>query len=158
QEHSGESFPRVFLAFAASWQSLQAYPIAGTQVATATALLVVTYAVCLREGLRAMGAFLASHTPHPGPLPFEGRGRSAARADATVASFPPAREIASPSPLKGERAVRVGVTAEGSTLSTLLIQIRTELAQLPPRTALYLQALATVTFLWVFTNLWCKLP
>src|SRR5207244_1914530 len=42
-------FHRVFLCLAATWQSLQAYPIAGTQVTTATFLLILTYALCLRD-------------------------------------------------------------------------------------------------------------
>jgi hypothetical protein len=44
-----ESFLRTFLALASAWQALQAYPIAGTQVAMATLLLVVGYTVCLRD-------------------------------------------------------------------------------------------------------------
>jgi len=47
-----ERFPRTFLCMAAVWQSLQAYPIAGTQVTTATVLLVVAYTICLRDALK----------------------------------------------------------------------------------------------------------
>ncbi len=48
------SFPRVFLCLAGAWQSLQVYPIAGTQVTNATSLLVITYALCLVDALRAV--------------------------------------------------------------------------------------------------------
>ena len=47
------NFARVFLGLAAVWQSLQAYPIAGTQMTVATTLLVVSYAVCLSDALPA---------------------------------------------------------------------------------------------------------
>jgi len=47
-----ESFVRVFLALAAAWQSLQAYPIAGTQVTLGTLLLVLTYGICLNDAVR----------------------------------------------------------------------------------------------------------
>ena len=43
------SFPRVFLALAAAWQSLQAYPIAGTQLTLGSMLLVVATTVCLAD-------------------------------------------------------------------------------------------------------------
>ena len=49
-----DSFPRVLLCLAATWQSLQAYPIAGTQVATATVLLIITYTVCLRDAFESL--------------------------------------------------------------------------------------------------------
>jgi hypothetical protein len=42
-------FPRVFLCLAAVWQSLQTYPVAGTQVTNGTCLLVITYALCLTD-------------------------------------------------------------------------------------------------------------
>jgi hypothetical protein len=51
------TFPRVFLAFAATWQALQAYPVAGTQVAVGTCLLVIAYTVCLADAVRGLGAF-----------------------------------------------------------------------------------------------------
>ena len=47
-------FPRTFLCLAAAWQSLQAYPIAGTQVTLATFLFVLGYGVCLADALRAL--------------------------------------------------------------------------------------------------------
>jgi len=50
------SFARVWLSLTASWQSLQAFPIAGTQVATATVLLLLAYAVSLGDSI----TFLAS--------------------------------------------------------------------------------------------------
>jgi hypothetical protein len=43
------SFPRVFLALAAAWQSLQAYPIAGTQLTIGSMLLVVAATVCIAD-------------------------------------------------------------------------------------------------------------
>ncbi|HWN97144.1 MAG TPA: hypothetical protein VNT99_19090 [Methylomirabilota bacterium] len=49
-----QSFARVFLCLAAACQALQAYPVAGTQIANATFLLVMTYALCLTDGLRAV--------------------------------------------------------------------------------------------------------
>jgi hypothetical protein len=51
ERENGATFPRVFLCLAAAWQSLQAYPIAGTQVALATLLLVLVYTVCLHDAL-----------------------------------------------------------------------------------------------------------
>jgi hypothetical protein len=50
----GEGFARMFLAFASIWQSLQAYPIAGTQVAIATLFLPVAGVVCAADALRAL--------------------------------------------------------------------------------------------------------
>src|SRR5207249_1260001 len=50
------TFARSFLCLMAAWQSLQAYPIAGTQVATATILLVPVYAICLRDGCRSLAS------------------------------------------------------------------------------------------------------
>jgi hypothetical protein len=47
-----ESFARVFLALAAAWQSLQAYPIAGTQVTLGTLLLALAYGICLSDAIR----------------------------------------------------------------------------------------------------------
>jgi hypothetical protein len=49
-----ENFARAFLAFAAVWQSLQAYPIAGTQVAIATLFIPVAGIVCLVDALRRL--------------------------------------------------------------------------------------------------------
>jgi hypothetical protein len=48
------SFPRVFLALAAAWQSLQAYPVAGTQLAIGSMLLVVATTVSLADALVAL--------------------------------------------------------------------------------------------------------
>jgi hypothetical protein len=50
------SFGRVFLCLSAAWQALQAYPIAGTQAAVGTLLLVVIYAICLRDAWIALVA------------------------------------------------------------------------------------------------------
>src|SRR5204863_1731106 len=52
-----ESFPRVLLCLATAWQSLQAYPIAGTQLTLATLLLVLAFGVCLSDALTVL-----SHT------------------------------------------------------------------------------------------------
>jgi hypothetical protein len=46
--------PRAFLAFTAVWQSLQAYPVAGTQVAVGTAVMVVIYTLCLTDAFREL--------------------------------------------------------------------------------------------------------
>lgn len=51
-QETSEIFPRVFLCLAASWQSLQAYPIAGTQVVIATFLNPIIYTVCLYDAFR----------------------------------------------------------------------------------------------------------
>jgi hypothetical protein len=48
-------FARVFLLLVAAWQSLQAYPIAGTQTSLATLPLVLAYGVCLADALRELG-------------------------------------------------------------------------------------------------------
>lgn len=50
------SFARVFLAIAAAWQGLQGYPIAGTQVALGTLLMVPIFALCLVDAVREMAA------------------------------------------------------------------------------------------------------
>ncbi len=69
QGNVGEDFARVLLCVAAAWQSLQVYPIAGTQVTLATFLLVLAYGICLNDSLRAAAqtrraqALLASLTP-----------------------------------------------------------------------------------------------
>ena len=47
-------FARFFLCFAAGAEALQAYPVAGTQIANGTILLVVTGAVCLHDALRGL--------------------------------------------------------------------------------------------------------
>lgn len=47
-------FPRVFLCLAAGWQSLQAYPVAGTQVAIGSLLLTLATTVCLLDVLAAL--------------------------------------------------------------------------------------------------------
>ena len=54
EAHPGGQFSRVFLCLAATWQSLQAYPIGGTQVTTATILLVPAYPLCLRDFIHAI--------------------------------------------------------------------------------------------------------
>jgi hypothetical protein len=56
RQDAGSTFPRVFLCLTATWQSLQAYPIAGTQVPLGTMLLVVAYTVCLADALRSIGS------------------------------------------------------------------------------------------------------
>lgn len=45
--------PRILLALLAAWQGLQAYPIAGTQMALATFLLPAIATLCLVDGIRA---------------------------------------------------------------------------------------------------------
>jgi len=49
-----ESFGRMFICLASVWKSLQAYPIAGTQVATATILWVLAYTICLYDAVTAV--------------------------------------------------------------------------------------------------------
>ena len=57
----GRTTPRdtslIFLCLAAIWQGLQAYPIAGSQVAFGTLLLVPLYAACLKD----VADFAVSH-------------------------------------------------------------------------------------------------
>ncbi len=48
------NFGRIFVALAAVWQSLQIYPVAGTQVTIATLFLVLAYGVCLSDALQVM--------------------------------------------------------------------------------------------------------
>jgi|GEM_PF-4557197 len=50
------NFARIFLCLAAAWQGLQAYPIAGTQVAMATLFLIPAYGVCLADAFKALAA------------------------------------------------------------------------------------------------------
>jgi hypothetical protein len=63
------SFCRIFLCLAATWQGLQAYPIAGTQVMMSTLLPVLAYGVCLADVFKAVsaqrrvGAWFTSWTP-----------------------------------------------------------------------------------------------
>ena len=47
---------RTFLCLGAVWQSLQAYPIAGTQMTIATLLLVVACVICLADAAQALVA------------------------------------------------------------------------------------------------------
>jgi hypothetical protein len=47
-------FARVFLALVAARQSLQVYPIAGTQTTLATLPLVLAYGVCLRDAIQTL--------------------------------------------------------------------------------------------------------
>lgn len=49
-----ESFARVFLVLAAAWQSLQGYPIAGTQVTLGTLLLVLAYGLCANDAVHSI--------------------------------------------------------------------------------------------------------
>lgn len=50
--NQSDGFFREFLAFGALWQGLQAYPVAGTQVAVGTVLLVLVYLICLCDGIK----------------------------------------------------------------------------------------------------------
>jgi hypothetical protein len=49
-----DNFPRALLCLVAAWQSLQVYPVAGTQMTIATFLLVLVYSICLHEALTAL--------------------------------------------------------------------------------------------------------
>jgi len=51
---SDNRFSRTFLCLAAAWQILQAYPVAGTQVAIATFLAVLVYSLCLYDAILAL--------------------------------------------------------------------------------------------------------
>jgi hypothetical protein len=53
-EEKSTGFARVFLSLVAVWQTLQAYPIAGTQMTLATFPLVLAYGVCLADALREL--------------------------------------------------------------------------------------------------------
>ncbi len=46
-------FPRTVLVLFAAWQMLQAYPVAGSQIAIATFLAVLGYSLCLHDALKA---------------------------------------------------------------------------------------------------------
>jgi hypothetical protein len=94
-EDKSNGFARVLLALAAAWQSLQAYPIAGTQTTLATFPLVLAYGVCLSDALHSV-----------------------------------------------VRMPRISV----------------KLSALAPSTRLLAGALACVALLFIFANLWCKLP
>jgi hypothetical protein len=48
-----DTFPRALLCLVAAWQSLQIYPVAGTQVTVATFLPVLVYSLCLHDALTA---------------------------------------------------------------------------------------------------------
>jgi len=49
-----QAFRRGLLCLVAAWQSLQAYPVAGTQVDLGSLLLVMVYALCLHDAIRAV--------------------------------------------------------------------------------------------------------
>jgi len=51
-------FSRTFLALAAAWQSLQGYPIAGTQITLGTLLLVLAYGVCLHDATTGLAEWI----------------------------------------------------------------------------------------------------
>jgi len=50
------AFGRLFLVLQAGWQGLQAYPVAGTQVAVGTSLQVLVYSICLHDAIKAAAA------------------------------------------------------------------------------------------------------
>ncbi|MGH7867183.1 MAG: hypothetical protein ACREP9_06010, partial [Candidatus Dormibacteraceae bacterium] len=64
-------FPRVFLCFACVWQGLQAYPVAGTQVAVGTLLLVLICSICLFDSLSVL--LSSSVVPSPSQKACFGR-------------------------------------------------------------------------------------
>jgi hypothetical protein len=90
-----ESFSRILIALVTAWQSLQTYPIAGTQVTLATSFLVLTYGVCLADALRMLAEISRIQIP------------------------------------------KVALT---------------------PKNEVLMRALAGTALLFVFANLWCKLP
>jgi hypothetical protein len=80
QRHN-ESFARVFIALSGLWQSLQAYPIAGTQVTVATLFVPLAGTVCLGDALRGLhiSEWLHRRTAHWRPIAILA-GQSAAAA------------------------------------------------------------------------------
>lgn len=46
-----DCFPRMIICFVAAWETLQAYPVAGTQAAIGTLLLVLPYSLCLHDAI-----------------------------------------------------------------------------------------------------------
>jgi hypothetical protein len=50
------NFARIFLCTVAAWESLQAYPVAGTQVVVGTILLTLIYAFCLHDAAIGLAA------------------------------------------------------------------------------------------------------
>jgi len=63
------AFARLFLGLQAGWQGLQAYPVAGTQVAVGTSLQVLVYSICLHDAIKATAAapWLVRRLPAPTP-------------------------------------------------------------------------------------------
>jgi hypothetical protein len=53
-----ESITRVALVMLAIWQSLQAYPVAGTQAAIGTLLLIPVYGICLHDSCAVLGELM----------------------------------------------------------------------------------------------------
>lgn len=51
-----DTFARAFLCLLAAWESLQAYPTAGTQAVIATLLPVLIYSICLHDAIMAFAA------------------------------------------------------------------------------------------------------
>jgi len=134
-------FQRVFLCLAASWQSLQAYPIAGTQVTTATFLLILTYALCLRDAWQVLVVQTLARGFHTPPKSTTHGVPALAGAVSPVGSGSIYGEMqceTSPDRLKpGLHALHQ---------STLL-----------PRNLQWLHILATVSLLYLFANHWCDL-
>jgi hypothetical protein len=58
-------FPRIFLSFLAVWQGLQAYPVAGTQVAIGTLIGVLVFSVCLWDAISAFATTSLLRLPLP---------------------------------------------------------------------------------------------
>ncbi len=58
--------PRLILAGCAAFETLQAYPVAGTQVQLGGVLLVLTTAIVVADGLREVREALPVRTPVPG--------------------------------------------------------------------------------------------
>ncbi len=54
-DHSGkldQTFARTFLALGVAWQSLQAFPVSGTQAVIATILPIFAYSICLDDAIK----------------------------------------------------------------------------------------------------------
>lgn len=82
ERNLADVFTRLLIGLTASWQSLQAYPIAGTQVTLATFPLVLAYVICLHDVLKSAAVAQRLQEILSGWVP---RRRSLAQALGTVA-------------------------------------------------------------------------
>ena len=66
---SEDTFPRAILCLVAAWQGLQAYPVAGSQVAIGTFLFIPVYSLCLYDAIATFTRELSAlrHRPRLSP-------------------------------------------------------------------------------------------